>query len=466
MAARGGDYQANTNPYNDGAVVFYPDPNKWDSLHNAIANIGVQKRARESALAKYNDDLVKNINTAGVHTKDQPQIADKITELIEYGKKNPNDKLGVEQRYRDILFTVDNSKKDVANLKRISDAGKSGAMLLGSDMEQMNALSLPVGDPRRYNQHDEDIAGDIDNMSIFTKPFTPQQDKAFTEALISKNKPDEIPDYSKKIVDGPTGKILVPYESKYSDEKLKQIGDDAGELFNSNRGIQINYERAMDDADPEYLKQHNDIFQKVYHRDIVSHKDLAIADKMLGAVNSLGKKYRAYTDEDAKQERALQLIAARGRQTRKNQDHAASVGLDIEYPTDTITKEVGVTLDIKDKNTDKVDKKTVIFAEDVDPDRLNVVTGRDVSKGTPGVKPVPIFDKRAGKDRLGFYVDPGTGDWIGKDGQKISREAAKDRYVNKFAGTKQKALVNTKAEEVNKGKAPAPATPVKKGKYD
>jgi hypothetical protein len=456
MAARGGDYQANTNPYNDGAVVFYPDPNKWDSLHNAIANIGVQKRARESALAKYNDDLVKNINTAGVHTKDQPQIADKITELIEYGKKNPNDKLGVEQRYRDILFTVDNSKKDVANLKRISDAGKSGAMLLGSDMEQMNALSLPVGDPRRYNQHDEDIAGDIDNMSIFTKPFTPQQDKAFTEALISKNKPDEIPDYSKKIVDGPTGKILVPYESKYSDEKLKQIGDDAGELFNSNRGIQINYERAMDDADPEYLKQHNDIFQKVYHRDIVSHKDLAIADKMLGAVNSLGKKYRAYTDEDAKFEKQQALIKLRGEQTRKNATHRANLGLDDNagYLTDYYYKKFGKTFTPQEENQVKTLTGLApigyVRADDIHPSDYGTMTGKDPSKKIPGVNPVDMNGTNV------FFIMP-DGSWKGQDGT-IDREAVHRVDIERRKNTKHKVAQEAKTKEFN--------TPTKKGKYD
>jgi len=48
---------------------------------------------------------------------------------------------------------------------------------------------------------------------------------------------------------------------------------------------------------------------------------------------------------------------------------------------------------------------------------------------------------------MGYYVDQNTGDWEGADGQKISREAVKDRYIQSKAGTKFKAQSGTKASE-------------------
>ncbi len=396
MAGKGADYQSNTNPYNNGAVVFYPDPNKWDSLHDAIVNLGAQKRARVAAADKYYQDAEKGINTAGIREqKDGAIINNAINETSKYWKENPNDKIGVNQKFREVQSLINRSKEEAAKEKRIADAIKSGVQPLARDMEKINAISLPINDPRRYNQNDEDITSNIDDLSIFSKPFTATQKKAVSDALLSKNKPDETPDYSRKITDIQTGKVLVPYSTQYSPEKLRQVGDDMGEIFNSDKSVQINYERALDDGDPTYLKQHNDIYQQVYHKDITTPKDLAIADSLLDAQNNTGTKYRAYTDQDAKYERQLALIAARGRETRKNKEFAATedqLWIDPYINKLKEDSQGGKTYTYKYKDGKTVEEKEI----PIDPVLAKVLTKDNVS-------PDKVYVTSDGKFRPVFY---------------------------------------------------------------
>ncbi len=89
--------------------------------------------------------------------------------------------------------------------------------------------------------------------------------------------------------------------------------------------------------------------------------------------------------------------------------------------------------------------------DDVDPARLNIITGKDLSKKNVGVKPIPI-KQPDGKMKLGYYQDAGTGDWEGENGQKISRERVKDDYIKTVSPTKFKVQAGTKASENTKDK--------------
>lgn len=113
---------------------------------------------------------------------------------------------------------------------------------------------------------------------------------------------------------------------------------------------------------------------------------------------------------------------------------------DLGYLSDNVNDEVGVTESVTTNG--KTESKRVVYVDKVDPDRLDIITGRDLSKKKFGVKPIAF---KGGK--LGYYVDEGTGDWIGQDGQIISREAVKDRYIQSKAGTKFKAESGTKGSE-------------------
>lgn len=114
---------------------------------------------------------------------------------------------------------------------------------------------------------------------------------------------------------------------------------------------------------------------------------------------------------------------------------------DVGYVSDEVVSEYGIPLQ---------SGRTFVDITNVDPERLDIITNRDLQKKKPGVKPVEINMKQPDgslKRIKGYYVDPSTGDWEGAGGQKISREAAKDRYIQSKAGTKFKAQSGTKASE-------------------
>lgn len=93
---------------------------------------------------------------------------------------------------------------------------------------------------------------------------------------------------------------------------------------------------------------------------------------------------------------------------------------------------------------ENVEGYKIVYTDKVDPERLNIIRGYD--KGQPGVAPLQVPQPN-GSTRSAFVVDIGTGDWLGNNGQKISREAVKDRYIKQVSPTKFKTQIGTKAVE-------------------
>jgi len=128
---------------------------------------------------------------------------------------------------------------------------------------------------------------------------------------------------------------------------------------------------------------------------------------------------------------------------------------DLGYLSDEVAAEVGQDLEVElgGKRT----QRRVIFVDDVDPERLNLITGKDPSKPMQsGVKAIPIKVPQPDGSvivKKGYYQDLNTGDWEGDNGQKISRERVKDAYINKYAPTKFKAKTGTKGAEKKQGEA-------------
>lgn len=128
---------------------------------------------------------------------------------------------------------------------------------------------------------------------------------------------------------------------------------------------------------------------------------------------------------------------------------------DLGYLSDEVAAEVGQDLEVElgGKRT----QRRVIFVDDVDPERLNLIIGKDPSKPMQsGVKAIPIKVPQPDGSvivKKGYYQDLNTGDWEGDNGQKISRERVKDAYINKYAPTKFKAKTGTKGAEKKQGEA-------------
>ena len=99
------------------------------------------------------------------------------------------------------------------------------------------------------------------------------------------------------------------------------------------------------------------------------------------------------------------------------------------------------------------EERFAIFTDKIDPQRLAIINGAIPGK-TSGVKPDVINVRQpdgTNKVRYVYYQDPSTGDWTGLNGQTISREAGKDRYVKEMSPTKFKAGANTHAAEGKTG---------------
>ena len=120
---------------------------------------------------------------------------------------------------------------------------------------------------------------------------------------------------------------------------------------------------------------------------------------------------------------------------------------DTGYLSDNVADEVGETQTIRFGNGKS--EKRVIYVDNIDPERLNIISGRDLSKKQIGVEPIAI-KQPDGSVKMGYYQDLGTGDWEGKGGQKISRERVKDDYIKTVSPSKFKDQAGTKASENTK----------------
>ena len=92
---------------------------------------------------------------------------------------------------------------------------------------------------------------------------------------------------------------------------------------------------------------------------------------------------------------------------------------DLGYLSDEVAAEVGQDLEVElgGKRT----QRRVIFVDDVDPERLNLIIGKDPSKPMQsGVKAIPIKVPQPDGSvivKKGYYQDLNTGDWEGNNGQ-------------------------------------------------
>jgi len=127
------------------------------------------------------------------------------------------------------------------------------------------------------------------------------------------------------------------------------------------------------------------------------------------------------------------------------------------YLSDSVADEVGENVELPTPIANAIGlapgtKVKLVYADKVDPVRLDLIRARDLSKRQTGVEGIMIPQPN-GTDREAFVVNLGTGDWVGKGGEPISRERVKDDYINKNSGSKLKSQMNTKASENTKGAA-------------
>lgn len=424
-----------------------------------------QRRMEEKAL---DDDFGKNI--ARVKSVDVPEISQAYNEFkqahIGLQKKGsqatPEDQMAVLLAKAKVDEKINGSVEDKEYLKLRANEGKSdkkGRYNPDFNLKIQGMLNTPTSKRNR----------DLDDDALLSKYSFPDLTKVIGDAV---GKGEEV-----KI---PTGRKSIKGDL-YNDENVYKKINDPNKVYNTlytgigSRPDHINFSRvvldSITDQEAEELKTRyfakiNDpIFKAIYGEvkpfpESAGNTDLgkAVAIKTMQAVDVLPLdpiRTDSKLNTDAVMDKRAKTAAAEwdrrnkitfGQSMQKIAANKAAgqVPDNLGYVSDEVVSEYGVPLQ---------SGKTFVDITNVDPERIDIITNKDLSKKKIGVQPVEINMTQPDgslKRMKGYYVDPATGDWEGKGGQKVSREAAKDRYIQSKAGTKFKAQSGTKGSENTK----------------
>lgn len=429
-----------------------------------FVNIALQQRARkqarEQAIDQYYQKLPDTINDKGIRDQEIPIINEYKNKIFEYGYKNKEAlrkgdgaaQLGLQQLVREAQ-SVARESQDLG--RRGLERGKmylskEGRWAVDDDefMAAEEAESQPLymvkdGQIVRNPSHNKmDMVGLLSN-----RPF---DEKEFGKELQSKVK------YGTKTQttndpDNPLYDIVSEIPSLDESAKGKIYAFGAEKLHGNRR-----FEDFIKKKTPEQLQILGQIYKDTYGKEPTEDEDYA-AGYVISQLPIQSIKQKRPQDTDAVMDKRAKTAAAEwdrrnkitfGQSMQKIAANKAAgqVPDNLGYVSDEVVSEYGVPLQ---------SGKTFVDITNVDPERIDIITNRDLSKKKLGVAAVEIDMKQPDgslKRMKGYYVDPATGDWEGKGGQKVSREAAKDRYIQSKAGTKFKAQSGTKGSENTKQK--------------
>lgn len=414
-----------------------------------------RRQAREDAIDKYYRELPNTINDKGVRDQEIPLINEYRNKIFEYGLKNKEALRNPKLDNGAAQFNLNKLMQEAQGVARQSqELGRRslerGKMYLSKEgrwavddedfMTAEELESLPINDPRHKQM-------DMPTL-LSNRPF---DEREFGKEIQGKVK------YGTKTQttndpDNPLYDIVsqVPTLDETAKGKIYAFG---AEKLHGNR----RFEDFIKKKTPEQLQVLGQIYKDTYGKEPTDDEDIAAA-YVISQLPITSTKQKRQIDTEAvmakKREEGMADWKEKNKITfgqsmakiRANKQ-AGQPQEDVGYVSDEVVAEYGVPLQ---------SGKTFVDITNVDPERLDIITNRDLSKKKLGVKPVEINMKQPDgslKRIKGYYVDPSTGDWEGAGGQKISREAAKDRYVQSKAGTKFKAQSGTKGSENTKQKA-------------
>jgi len=443
-----------SNLYTAGAVSLNPMP-----YVNIINQARAKKQAREDAIDQYYRKLPDTLNDKGVRDQDRPVIENYRNKIYEYGIKN-----------KDLLRKGDGaSQLEMEKLFREANAAAERSRNLGKRALERGKMYLSK-ENRWVVDDDEYMAAE----DMESKPINDPAHREMDMPALLANKPFDESEFGKEIKGkikygtkavrqtDPTNPLydIVSEVPNIDPKTAEQIYSFASEKVNGNK----RFEKFIKNKTPEQLAELNKISEKVFGhpiREDFAEEDAAAAYTVLQIPVTSSK-------EKSQQDIGAVMGAKNKEWDRRNkitfgQSMAKiaankTAGLpqeDLGYLSDEVAAEVGQDLEVElgGKRT----QRRVIFVDDVDPERLNLITGKDPSKPMQsGVKAIPIKVPQPDGSvivKKGYYQDLNTGDWEGDNGQKISRERVKDAYINKYAPTKFKAKTGTKGAEKKQGEA-------------
>jgi len=438
---------------------------------NIAMQARARKAAREEAIDKYYQKLPDTINDKGVRDQEIPIINEGKNKIFEFGVKNREalrnpkidngaSQLELDKMMRDLrgiaMESQNRAKTDLQLGKWRFNKEKEYIFKKPSFMQLHDAHNKSVGE--------EGSKGiDIASVDIPTKPLDLNQ---FRKELSGFKYSEGTP----KITPHPTDKLseVVTSNPVFDEKSKKALYDFAATKLHMDDSFAetIKNELAGTGLLPNLVKIAQEQFG-VKDPTTMTDEDLAAAftysqlptsqvrTKVQDDKEAWADKKRKEGMEDWRTKNAITFGQSLAKIRLNNQNKKD--GLPTEetgYLSDEVAFQYGQPQKVRLNGVER--DVNVIYVDDVDPARLDIITGKDLSKKKLGVKPIPI--KQAdGKIKFGYYQDAGTGDWEGEDGQKISRERVKDDYIKTVSPTKFKVQVGTKGSENTKGSG-TPAT--------
>jgi len=440
------------NLYSGGQGLFDSSPYRAAYERNQRL-----KAAKEEALNKYFTELPNKINSAGVRDAERPVIDRKLLDIKKFGIENKDAiakggaaRFNYEKEIQGLSNLIDESKQLGKSDLQFGKAYWNKDMAHVFDdpefMEKKRRNDLPIGDPEHQSFNFSEAPPlrpfDVDkNKKVLNVSIKPDE----TKPLVTKDPSDPLYD-------------IVTQVPVFGEQKLNALRSDALMKVDNDPSFKAFINKASQSAETKALLQKT--FKEVFKEDLNDDYDAAAAFQYLQLVPP-PQKVKRVIDAGAMNKARGEEWDRRNRLTfRQSMQKIAAnkqggISEDTGYLSDEVASEVGEDMETTFGGEKRV--RRVIFVDKVDPDRLDIIRGRDLNKKQIGVKPIPMKTPD-GKIRFGYYQDLETGDWEGENGQVISRERVKDAYVNKYAPSKFKSQSNTKASENTQGKTPSKIT--------
>lgn len=314
--------------YTGGNVVFDTSPTV-----EYAQRLQAKKQAKDEALNQYFNDLQTKINTAGVRVQDLSSPQGGINDEIEKWKqdwllnKDNIKKGGLPQqehlsKFQNILRRIDQSKNRAKTELEIGKAKFEGKY--DPDDDDLNILGnigKSIYDPTSYKQDGVSEYGWQD-LSPAVPQFDALKQNQFFTAATKGMQPGEKINEAGKRSDPTTGKVFVPYETRYNPEQIKTIADNAAKMVQGDKSAMKYYKRLSEDVDQ--LDDLNKALQSVYGSRVfvTDAESAAAADAILRSQLPVKTGEKDYTDieaqrarqmEDFKKRQAIQDSYAKGR---------------------------------------------------------------------------------------------------------------------------------------------------------
>ena len=298
--------------YTGGNVVFDTSPTV-----EYAQRLQAKKQAKDEALNQYFNDLQTKINTAGVRVQDLSSPQGGINDEIEKWKqdwllnKDSIKKGGLPQqehlsKFQNILRRIDQSKNRAKTELEIGKAKFEGKY--DPDDDDLNILGnigKSIYDPTSYKQDGVSEYGWQD-LSPAVPQFDALKQNQFFTAATKGMQPGEKINEAGKRSDPTTGKVFVPYETRYNPDQIKTIADNAAKMVQGDKSAMKYYKRLSEDVDQ--LDDLNKALQSVYGSRVfvTDAQSAAAADAILRSQLSVKTGEKDYTDIEAQRKREME----------------------------------------------------------------------------------------------------------------------------------------------------------------